>query len=376
MAKTMIIKNALQYEENSGFVKKNIYIDGDRISNFSDSDSEIIDAEGLYAIPGLIDIHFHGCVGYDFCDGTQDAIQAIADYESSCGVTSIAPATMTLGHDELTRIFKNAASYKSHHGAGLVGINMEGPYLSHAKKGAQNEAYLMNPDIEHFRKMQQLSGGLIKLVAIAPEETGAMEFIKAVKNDVVISVAHTTANYDTATEAFQYGASNVTHLYNAMPPFSHRSPGVIGAALDADHVKVELICDGLHIAPSVVRATFKMFGDDRIILVSDSMMATGLRDGEYSLGGQKVFVTGNKAILTDGTIAGSTTNLMACMKTAVSMGIPLESAIKCATINPAKQIGVYNEYGSLTPGKYADIVLLNHELDINKVILKGKIQRD
>lgn len=372
MGGNMVIKNALSFMDN-GFTKADIYINGDRISNTFDSGAEIIDADGLYAIPGLIDIHFHGCVGYDFCDGTQEAIQEIANYEASWGITSIAPATMTLGYSELAKIFKNAASYQSNQGAELVGINMEGPYLSHAKKGAQNEAYLMTPDLGHFREMQQLSGGLIKLVAIAPEEAGAMEFINAVKDEVVISVAHTTADYDTAAEAFLCGASNVTHLYNAMPAFSHRNPGVIGAALDADHVKVELICDGIHIAPSVVRATFKMFGDDRIILVSDSMMATGLKDGEYSLGGQKVRVTGNKATLMDGTLAGSTTNLMVCMKTAVSMGIPLESAVKCASVNPAKQLGIYDEYGSITPGKYANIVLLNPDLSINKVILKGKV---
>ena len=371
----MIIKNALLYEENVGFVKKDLYIEKDRISYNSDSNSEIIDAEGLYAIPGLIDIHFHGCVGYDFCDGTKEAIQAIADYESSCGVTSICPATMTLGYEELSKIFSNAASYQSDHGADLVGIYMEGPYLSHEKKGAQNDAYIKVPDIEHFKEMQKLSGGLIKVVAIAPEAAGAMEFIKEVKDDVVISVAHTTANYEIATKAFECGASNVTHLYNAMLPFSHRKPGVVGAASDAEHVKVELICDGLHIDPSVVRATFKIFGDDRIILISDSMMATGLADGEYSLGKQKVFVTGNKATLTDGTIAGSTTNLMACMKSAVNMGIPLESAVKCATVNPAKQIGIFDEYGSLAPGKYADVVLLNKNLDIDTIILKGKVQR-
>ncbi len=370
----MIIKNAFVFQENCHFAEKDIYISGERISDSLDSHSEIIDAQGLYAIPGLTDIHFHGCVGYDFCDGTPEAIEAIAAYESSWGITSIAPATMTLGYESLTKIFKNAAAYNSRHGARLVGINMEGPYLSHAKKGAQNEAYLTPADIEHFRTMQQLSGGLIKMVAIAPEEEGAIEFIKSVKDEVVVSVAHTTADYDTASEAFQCGARNVTHLYNAMPIFSHREPGVVGAALDASHVKVELICDGVHIAPSVVRATFKMFGDDRIILISDSMMATGLEDGEYSLGGQKVFVTGNKATLTDGTIAGSATNLMACMKKAVSMGIPLESAIKCATVNPAKQIGIYNEYGSITPGKFADIVLLNPDLSINKIILRGKIR--
>lgn len=367
----MIIKNA-QVFINDRFTVKDIYTDNDRITDSPAASDDIIDAEGLYAIPGLIDLHFHGCVGYDFCDGTPEALQAIADYESRWGITSIAPATMTLDVDSLRKVFTNASAYKNNQSAGLVGINMEGPYLSHAKKGAQNEAYLMTPDLEHFRTMQQLSGGLIKLVAIAPEEAGAMDFIKAVKEEVVISVAHTAADYKTATEAFRCGASNVTHLYNAMPPFSHRNPGVIGAAFDANHVKVELICDGVHIAPSVVRATFKMFGDDRIILISDSMMATGLEDGEYSLGGQKVLVTGNKATLTDGTIAGSTTNLMLCMKTAVSMGIPLESAVKCASINPAKQLGIYDEYGSLETGKFADIVLLNSDLSINKVILKGK----
>lgn len=368
----MIIKNALVYTEDNNFEKNDIYVQGEHIVNSSDSKTDIIDAEGLYAIPGLTDIHLHGCVGYDFCDGTPEAIKAIAAYESSYGVTSIAPATMTLGFDTLKEIFKNACSYNSESGSSLVGINMEGPYLSHAKKGAQNEDYLIHASIDHFRTMQELSGGLIKMVAIAPEEEGAMEFIKAVKDEVIISVAHTNANYDTALKAFQCGASNVTHLYNAMPAFSHREPGVVGAALDSSHVKVELICDGLHIAPSVVRATFKMFGDDRIILISDSMMATGLDDGEYSLGGQKVSVTGNKATLSDGTIAGSTTNLMACMKSAVSMGIPLESAVKCAAVNSAKQIGTYNQYGSITPGKYANIVLLNEDLSINRVILRGK----
>ena len=369
----MIIKNSLVFTEAYSFTKKDIYIEEDRISTSSGLDTDIIEAEGLYAIPGLTDIHLHGCVGYDFCDGTSEAVQAIADYESRQGITSIAPATMTLGYEELIKIFKNAASYESKQGASLVGINMEGPYLSYEKKGAQNGAYLKHPDLDHFKTMQRLSNGLIKLVAIAPEEEGSMDFIKAVKDEVVVSVAHTTADYDTATKAFQSGASNVTHLYNAMPAFTHRAPGVVGAAMDAEHVKVELICDGVHIAPSVVRATFKMFGDDRIILVSDSMMATGLKEGEYSLGGQKVFVKGNKATLIDGTIAGSTTNLMACMTTAVTMGIPLESAVKCAAVNPAKQIGIYDQYGSITPGKYANIVLLNRDLSINRIILRGKV---
>lgn len=369
----MIIKNANVYLENGTFQKKDIYISQDRIADHEAEDKTILDAEGLYAIPGLTDIHFHGCVGYDFCDGTHEATQAMAEYEAKNGITTIAPATMTLGDDILTQIFTNAASYPNESGATLVGINMEGPYLSYAKRGAQNPAYLMHPATEHFRKMQALSDGLIKLVAIAPEEEGAMDFIKEVKDEVVVSIAHTTAGYALSTEALENGASHITHLYNAMPPYTHREPGVVGAAFDAAHCHVELITDGVHIDPCVVRATFKMFGEDRVILVSDSMMATGLQDGEYSLGGQAVTVRGNKATLSDGTIAGSATNLMKCLQTATTFGIPLETAVKCAAVNPAKEIGIYEEYGSITPGKYANIVLLDQDLKVKTVVLKGKI---
>lgn len=371
----MKIINALVYTEEGFFVQKDITVEGDYITDAAQSDApdtQTIDAEGLYLIPGLTDLHFHGCVGYDFCDGTEEAVRAIAEYQAKNGITTIAPATMTLGDEELIRIFQNASTYPSESGAFLVGIKMEGPYLSFAKKGAQNPAYLRSPSVEHFRKMQSLSGGLIKILAIAPEEEGALECIDELKDEVVISVAHTTADYETSMKAFQRGASHVTHLYNAMPAFSHRSPGVIGAAFDSEHVHAELICDGVHIEPSVIRATFKMFGEDRIILISDSMMATGLNDGKYSLGGQDVTVIGNKATLADGTIAGSATNLMQCMRTAVSFGIPLSTAVKCAAVNPAKEIGIYDHYGSITPGKYANLVLLDQNLNLVKVFLKGK----
>jgi N-acetylglucosamine-6-phosphate deacetylase len=369
----MIIKNAMVYTEDGSFVKKDLTLEGEYIvSNEDTSDhGEVLEAEGLYLIPGLTDLHFHGCVGYDFCDGTQQAINAMAEYQASNGITTIAPATMTLDDERLTQIFKNASEYHSESGAILTGIKMEGPYLSLAKKGAQNPKYLRHPDPEHFRRMQALSGGLIKILAIAPEEEGALECIEELKDEVVISLAHTTADYDLSLKAFQKGASHLTHLYNAMPAFSHRSPGVIGAAFDSEHVHVELICDGVHVDPSVVRATFKMFGEDRIILISDSMMATGLKDGQYSLGGQEVTVVGNKATLADGTIAGSATNLMQCMRIAVSFGIPLTTAIKCAAVNPAKEIGIYDKYGSITPGKYANLVLLDQKLEIVKVFLKG-----
>lgn len=370
----MIIKNAKVYKENNTFEVQDIYIENELITSEKVSNDEVIDATGLYAIPGLTDIHFHGCVGHDFCDGTQKAIEEIAKYQANNGVTTICPATMTLGEDTLLKIAKVAATYENKDGAILTGINMEGPYVSVEKKGAQNPAYIRKPDIEMYRRIQKESGDLIKLVAIAPEEEGAMEFISELKDEVILSLAHTTADYDTAYEALSKGANHITHLYNAMPPFSHREPGVVGAACDKSECMVELICDGIHIHPSVIRATFKMFGDDRIILISDSMMATGMPDGEYSLGGQAVKVADHKATLvTDGAIAGSATNLMDCMRNIVkNMGIPLETAVKCAAVNPAKSIGIYDKYGSITPGKVANIVLLDKDLNIKSVILKGK----
>ena len=371
----MLIKNAMVYTEDGCFIKKDIAIEDEYISGNDNSYNppKLYDADGLYLIPGLTDLHFHGCVGYDFCDGTKEALRAMAEYQASNGITTIAPATMTLKDEALSKTLRNAAEYRSERGAILVGIMMEGPYLSHAKKGAQDPKYLKHPDTAHYRKMQTLSGGLIKILALAPEEAGALECIDVLKDEVVISLAHTNADYDISRKAFDKGASHLTHLYNAMPAFSHRSPGVIGAAFDSGHVQVELICDGVHVDPSVVRATFKMFGEDRVILISDSMMATGLGDGQYSLGGQNVTVTGSKATLADGTIAGSTTNLMQCMRIAVSFGIPLPIAIKCAAVNPARELGIYDKYGSITPGKYANLVLLDQKLEVVKVILKGEL---
>ncbi|WP_343249384.1 N-acetylglucosamine-6-phosphate deacetylase [Diplocloster hominis] len=371
----MKIINAKVFTEDCTFEEKDICISKEYISH-SSGDDVCIDAAGCIAIPGLTDIHFHGCMGQDFCNGTQEAIQTIADYQLANGITAICPATMTYDEETLTGICRAAAAHvNGQKGADLVGINMEGPFISLAKKGAQNPKYIHKPDIEMFRRLQKEANGLIKLVDLAPEEEGAMDFITALNGEVVLSIAHTTADFDTASEAIRRGVSHITHLYNAMPAFTHRAPGVIGAAVDDPHCEAELICDGIHIHPAVVRTTFKMFGDDRVILISDSMEATGLKDGEYSLGGQAVHVEGNRATLTcDGTIAGSATNLMDCMRTAVQkMGIPLASAVKCAAVNPSKSIGIYDQYGSITVGKYANLVLLDENtLETRKIIFRGK----
>lgn len=369
----MVIKNGKIFTEEGKFVEKDLYIDGDKIS--STESGEVIDATGLYVIPGLTDIHFHGCVGYDFCDGTPEALEKMAEYELANGITTICPASMTFSEEKLSEIFTNAANYKSEKGATLVGINMEGPFISMEKKGAQNGEYIHKPDADMFERLQQAANGLIKLCDIAPEVEGAMDCIERISDKVTVSLAHTAADWDIATEAIQKGAKHVTHLYNAMPPYSHRAPGVIGAACDNEQVMVELICDGIHSHPSTVRTTFKMFGDDRIVLISDSMEACGLEDGQYSLGGQDVTVKGNLAILTElGNIAGSVTNLMKCMRKAVKeMQIPLESAVKCATANPAKAIGIYDKYGSLTPGKQADVLLLDEDLEIKYIVKAGEV---
>lgn len=371
----MIIKNAEVFTENCTFELKDVVISGEIFSeNALEGEEEVLDASGCYVIPGLTDIHFHGCVGHDFCDGTEEAIQAIADYEASVGVTTIIPATMTFSEDKLTAIGHAAKAHKNEKGAILCGINMEGPFIAMKKKGAQNGKYIHNPDVAMFERLQEAAGGLYKLVDLAPEVEGAMEFIQAEAGKVVLSIAHTATDYETAREAIKAGVSHMTHLYNAMNPINHREPGPIIAAADDNTCEAEIICDGVHIHPAVVRNTLKMFGPDRVIFISDTMMAAGLEDGMYELGGQPVIVKGNRATLEDGTLAGSNTNLMECMKTAVRlMDIPLETAVRCAAVNSAKSVGIYDKYGSITPGKVANAVLLDKEtLEVKKVILKGR----
>lgn len=372
----MIIKNALVFTDDCKFTEKDVYIDGERIADTA-SDSEVIDAAGCYLIPGLTDIHFHGCMGHDFCDATQEALTAMAEYELKNGVTSICPASMTLSEKDLIHICENAKDYRNAWKPGktarLCGINLEGPFIAMNKKGAQNPKYVTPPNPDMFQHWIDAGDGLVKLTTIAPETEGAMDFIKKFSKEVRISIGHTDCDYDTAREAFLAGASHITHLFNAMPPFTHRKPALIGAGFDTKKVTPEIICDGIHIHPSSVRTAFAIFGDDRLIFISDSMMATGMENGDYSLGGLAVKVTGRLATLEDGTIAGSATNLMDCLRTAVqTMEIPIESAVKCATINPARAIGEDKEYGSITVGKYADLVLLDKEsLALKNVISHG-----
>lgn len=377
----MIIRNACVYTEEGRFEAKNIYIEGTEFADQPRQEKEVLDGEGCIAIPGLTDIHFHGCMGADFSDGNMRALDEIAGYEAKNGITTIVPATMTLPEELLRQSCEVACEFRKQQEAGkkekkavLCGIHMEGPFVSEEKLGAQNPDYVRRADQKMFDRMQEKSGGMIRFVDIAPETDGAMDFIRENKKRTVLSLAHTGADYDTAGKAFAAGVSHVTHLYNAMTPFTHRNPGVIGAAVDAK-AEAELICDGVHVHPSAVRMALKLFGEDRIIFISDSMRAAGLKDGTYTLGGQKVEVKGRYARLENGNLAGSVTNLMDCLRWAVKeAGIPLTTAVKCAAVNPAKSAGIYEKYGSITPGKAANLVLLRKEdLSIKSVILNGEI---
>ncbi|MFR8549221.1 MAG: N-acetylglucosamine-6-phosphate deacetylase [Lachnospiraceae bacterium] len=377
MAAKHKIINGSVFQEEGSFIQDTLYMCDERIVSREEyeaapGEESVTDASGCYIIPGLTDIHFHGCMGSDCCDGTAEDFATIARYELRQGVTSITPATMTMSEEVLSGISEAVRDFSCPDGADLVGLYMEGPFINMAKKGAQNGKYIHQADTAMLDRLQKLSGNKFLSVVVAPETEGALDFISENSGKINISIAHTTADYETAKEAIARGASQLTHTFNAMPPFTHRAPGPIGAAADDDHCMAELICDGIHIHPAVVRTTFKIFGDDRIILISDSMRATGMEDGEYDLGGQKVIVRGNLATLEDGTIAGSATNLMDCVRTAVKeMGIPLTSAIKCAAVNPARAVGIIKDYGTLAPGKYANVVILDQQLDTKHIFRHG-----
>ena len=366
------------FDLEQGFVTRDVCTNGALLSADS-SDNQTLDAAGCYVIPGLVDVHFHGCVGEDFSDATPDGLQRMADYELSQGVTYICPAGMTLLEPELTAICKNAAAHRSKNagGAELVGLHLEGPFLSTAKKGAQNGDFLHAPDVAMLRRLQEAAEGCVKLVTVAPEEPNGLEFVKAATEDGIhVSVGHTTADYDTASAAFAAGADHATHLYNGMPSLHHRTPGVIGAAFDAPHVMPELICDGVHIHGSVVRLTFQLFGKERMILISDSLRATGMPDGQYPFGGQEIEVHGNRATIVGHpeTLAGSVTSLMGCLRQAVKFGIPLADAVRACSYNPARSIGIEDRTGTLEEGKEASFVLLDQEtLAIRAIVFKGAL---
>lgn len=366
----MIIKGGKVFQEDGSFLEQALYINDHRLVDKAEyqDDEKVIDAEGLLVLPGLVDIHSHGAAGEDFSDGNPKGLKKILQYEKRCGITSYCPTSMTFPKERLRQIFASIKGAQTEEEAKVVGINMEGPFLDPAKKGAHVEEWIAAPDAAFVRELNQDVDGLVRLVTLAPNMDGAEEFIKEMHEEVCISLGHTAADYDCASRAMKLGAHHVTHLYNAMQPFGHRAPGLIGAAMDDPECMVELICDGYHIHPSAIRAAFRLFGPERVILISDSMRATGMENGTYELGGQEVTVKDRKAVLKDGTLAGSATNLYGCMCKAIEFGIPLEQAIMAATANPARSIGIFDRVGSIRIGKQADLLLVSENLELKRVI--------
>lgn len=359
---------------DGAFADVDVFVRDGRFAQAEEPGEETLDVSGCYVVPGFVDLHFHGCMAADCCDGAPDTFSTLARYEASRGVTAICPATMTYPEAKLESIMDAASAFSpADDEAALVGLNMEGPFISPNKVGAQNPAYVQRCDAAMMRRLMERSGGLVKLVDIAPEEPGALDFIREMSSDVRVSLAHMCADYNCAREAFDSGARQLTHLYNAMPGLHHRNPGPIAAAAERDDVVAEVIADGIHVHPSMVRLAFKLFGPDRVALISDSMRACGMGDGVFDLGGQDVHVEGKLATLVDGTIAGSVTDLAACVQVAVrDMGIPLEDALTAATLTPARALGIDGERGSIAPGKVADAVLLDEGLNVRGVIVRGK----
>ncbi len=375
----MILQNGSIFTALGRFMPADVRIEEGRIAEVAPAGSlsggEVLDASGKYVTPGFVDIHIHGAAGEDFCDsvdGDAKHVRAMQQYLGSQGVTSFLGTTMAFSEEILGGIFSTIRPLLGAEGEGAVlrGVNMEGPFFNKSKKGAQAEKYIIDPDWEMFQRLYEASGGSIRLLDVAPELPGAMEFIQKAAKLCTVSIAHTSATYEQAKDAFAHGASHTTHLFNAMPAFTHRAPGVVGAAAD-DAAHVEMICDGIHLHPAVVRAVFALFGAERVCLISDSMRACGMPNGVYTLGGQTVYMTDGRATLEDGTIAGSATCLAECFRRAVKFGVPLESALRAATINPAQAAGLFDELGSVTAGKRADLLVLGRDLVPEAIFIGG-----
>lgn len=334
-----------------------ITVEKGKFVSFEKNDADGVDLSGKKVFAGLIDIHTHGCIGFDTMDGQLDEM---SEFHAANGVTSWLPTTMTASIAALKKLTDmNLNDIK---GANVLGFHLEGPYISEKYKGAQNAKYIQSPDYVAFSQLKNT-----KMVTIAPELEGSMEFIK--NCDCVVSLGHTSADYDTAIEAMENGANCLTHVFNAMPPIHHRNPSVIGAAVQKN-AYVQAICDGIHLHPAIITMLYKLFGTDRMVLISDSMRATGYKDGEYEFGGQMVTVKGSEARLSDGTLAGSVSTLLNCVKCAIKFGIPEKDAFKMASKTPAKLLGIPK--GELKVGYDADFIVLDDDYNVIQTIIHSK----
>lgn len=375
----MLLANALVCDENFRMIDSALRIEKDRIAGLVSEDTpaadDRINLNGCMILPGFIDVHIHGAAGADICDGTPEAIRTVSHFLSTRGVTRFCPTTMTTSALDLEHIISNIASCmnKETNGAMIQGIHLEGPFLSAEKCGIQNEKFIKNPDISYFKRLNDTFPGAIRIVDVAPEKEGAMEFVEEASKICSVSMSHTSADYKIATDAIRRGLSHASHLFNAMPPLNHRNPGAVMAVFDSEKVTAELICDGIHIHPAIIRMAFSLLGRDRTIVVSDSMRAAGMPDGEYFLGGKKVLVYDKRTSYANGRLAGSVSNLLEEFKNLIRYGIPFDHAVRSVTINPARRLKIDSVTGSIEKGKFADLTVLDKNMNVRMTILMGKI---
>ena len=333
--------------------------------------------EGALVLPGFIDEHIHGAGGADAMDGTSEALSVMASALAKEGTTSFLATTMTQSKENILRALDAVKEYRStqhQRGARLAGIHLEGPFIAEAHKGAQPAEYIAKPEVETFEAYNLASGNCIKIVTLAPEKEGAAELVKYLTaRGVISSIGHTSAKYADIEKAVNSGATHVTHTFNAQSPLHHREIGTVGSALLMDELICELIADTIHVSVPAMKLLCRSKGDN-VILITDAIRAKGLGDGESELGGQKVYVKNGEARLEDGTLAGSVLRMNIALKNIVEkVGVPLESAIKFATENPARALGIYRETGSIEVGKRADFAVLDKEFNVLMTVRDGEV---